>query len=97
MNDYFCSVSKNLPDKIPPQPNPLLSNEHTINENTTNFKFNDIDAANTERARGKMKKSFGFGCDCIASHYINVAFPIISQSLCSIFNFSINTGKLPNS
>ena len=61
MNHYFCSVGKKLRDKIPPQPNPLLSNEYTINENTTNFEFNAIDAANAERALGKMKKSFGFG------------------------------------
>ena len=87
MNDYFCSVGKKLRDNIPPQPNPLLSNKYTINENTTNFEFNAIDATNAERAFAKMKKSFGFGSDGIASHFINVAFPIISQSLCSIFNF----------
>ena len=87
MNDYFCSVGKKLRDNIPPQPNPLLSNKYTINENTTNFEFNAIDATNAERAFAKMKKSLGFGSDGIASHFINVAFPTISQSLCSIINF----------
>ena len=43
-----------------------------------------------------MKKSFGFGSDGIASHFIKIAFPVISQSLCSIFNLSINTGKFPD-
>ena len=35
MNDYFCSVGKNLCDKIEPQPNLLLSNENTIVEHAT--------------------------------------------------------------
>ena len=56
-----------------------------------------IDGANAERALGRMKKSFGFGSDGIASHFINFAFPILLQSLCSIFNSSINTGKFPDS
>ena len=33
----------------------------------------------------------------IASHFINVAFPVISQSPCSNFKSSINTEKLPDS
>ena len=46
-----------------------------------------------------MKKSsaFEFGSDGIVSHFIKIAFPIISQSLCSIFNSSITTGKFPDS
>ena len=97
MNDYFCSVSKKLRDKIPPQPNALLSNEYIVNENTTPFEFKAIDAISAKRALGKMKKSFGFGSDGIASHFIKTAIPVISQSLCNIFNLSINTGKFPDS
>ena len=44
-----------------------------------------------------MKNSFGFGSDGIASHFTNIAFPVISQSLCDIFNFSINNGMFPDS
>ena len=93
----FCSVGKKLRDKIPPQPNPLLSNEYIINENTTLFEFKATGAVSEKRALGKMKKSFGFGFDGIASHFIKIAFPLISQSLCSIFNLSINTRKFPDS
>ena len=97
MNYYFCSVGKKLRDKIPPQSSPLLSDEYIVTENTTQFEFGAIDAVSAERALGKMKKSFGFWSDGIASHLIKIAFPVISQSLCSIFNLSINTGKFPDS
>ena len=56
-----------------------------------------IDVVSAERALGKMKKSFGFGSDGIARHFIKIAFSVISQSLCSIFNLSINTGEFPDS
>ena len=97
MNDYFCSVGKTLRDKIPPQPNSLMSNEFIVSENTVQFEFKAIDTVSVERALGKTKKSFGFGSDGIASHFIKIAFPVISQSLCSNFNLSINTGKFPDS
>ena len=97
MNDYFCSVGKTLRDKIPPQPNPLLSNENIVSENAVQFEFEAIDAVSADRALGKMKKSFGFGSDGIASHFIKIAFPVISQSLCSIFKLSIDTRKFPDS
>ena len=44
-----------------------------------------------------MKNSFGFGSEGIASYFINIAFPVISQPLCDIFNFSIYTGMFPDS
>ena len=53
-------------------------------------------AIDTVAALSNMKNSFGFGSYGIASHFINIAFPIISQSLCDIFNFSINTGMFPD-
>ena len=52
-NDYFCSVGKNLRDKIKPQPNPLLSNEYTIVENITRFEFVAIDVVAAKRLQAK--------------------------------------------
>ena len=97
MNDYLCSVGKNLCDKIKPQPNPLLSNEYTIVENTILFEFVAFDVVAAKKALSKMKNSFGFGSDGIASYFINIAFPVISQPLCYIFNFFIYTGMFPDS
>ena len=44
-----------------------------------------------------MKTSFGFGSDGIASHFIKIAFPIISRSPCRIYNLSIESGIFPDS
>ena len=66
-----------------------------IVEITTRFEFVAIDAVAAKNAFSEMKNSFGFGSDGIACHFINIAFQVISQSLCDIFNFSINTGIFP--
>ena len=50
-----------------------------------------------EKALKKMKTSFGFGSDGIASHFIKIAFLVISHSLCRIYNLSIESGIFPDS
>ena len=60
MNEFFCSVGRNLSVKIPQQPNPLLSGEYKINESTeqrTEFKFHPVDVTTISRALGKIKKN----------------------------------------
>ena len=37
----------------------------------------------------------GFGTDCIANHFLKIGLPVISDSLCDIFNLSIATGVFP--
>ena len=97
MNDFFCSIGKMLSDDIPQQPNPLLTNEYNINENDTSFQFKTVFSVSVEKALKKMKTSFGFGSDGIASHFIKIAFPINSHSLCRIYNMSIESGIFPDS
>ena len=41
---------------------------------------------------GKMKTSKGCGNDGIASCFLKIALPVISESLCEMFNLSIATG-----
>ena len=96
MNDFFCSIGRKLSDDIPQQPNPLLSNENNINEEGTSFQFRTVDSVSVERTLNKMKTSFGFGSDGIASHFIKSAFPLISHSLCRIYNLSIESGIFPD-
>ena len=43
----------------------------------------------------KMKTSHGSGCDGIASFFIKIALPLISGSLCDLFNLSLFSGKFP--
>ena len=100
MNEFFCSVGRNLSVKIPQQPNPLLSGEYKINESTeqpTEFKFHPVDVTTINRALDKMKKSLGFGSDGIASNFLKIAFPVICNSICDIFNFSIFSASFPDS
>ena len=95
MNDYFCSVGRNLSEKIPAQLNPLLSHHYDIT-NVVNgreqFKFVDINKRTTEKALNKIKTSHGSGVDNIASYFLKVTFPAISDSLCDIFNLSLSSG-----
>ena len=44
-----------------------------------------------------MKKSLGFGSDGIASNFLKIAFPVICNSICDIFNFSIFSASFPDS
>ena len=93
-------MGSNLSVKIPLQRNPLLSGEHKIKESTelpTEFKFHLVAITTINRAIGKMKKSLGFGSDGIASNVLKIAFPVICNPICDIFNFSIFSGSFPDS
>ena len=88
MNEFFCNVGRNVSLKIPPHPNPLLSEEYKINESdeqTAEFKFHAVDTVMIHRALCKMKKSFGFGSDGMASNFLTIAYPVISNFICCIF------------
>ena len=100
MNDYFCSVGRNLSDKIPTQPIPLLPHHYDITNPSNGreqFKFVDINKRTTEKALNKIKTSYGSGVDDIVSYFLKVAFPAISDSLCDIFNLSLSSGVFPDS
>ena len=73
MNNHFCSVGKNLSDKIPAQPNPLLSHQYDITNPSNGrepFKFVAIDKRTIEKALNKIKTSHGSGVDNIASYFL---------------------------
>ena len=79
MNKFFCSVGEKLSDDIPQQPNPLLCNEYVVNQPSTQLRFEAVSPVGAERALKKMKISFGFGSAGIASHFLKIAFPVISS------------------
>ena len=49
------------------------------------------------KALNKIKTSHGSGVDNIASYFLKVAFPVISNSLCDILNLSLSSGIFPDS
>ena len=67
-----------------------------MNEYNLRFVFQAVNITQVEKVFGKSKKSFGFGIDRIANHFLKTALPVIGESLCSIFNLSIAIGVFPD-
>ena len=97
MNTYFCNIGQDLSKKIPATQNPLLKGEYPVNPEGTKFHFQPVNSNQVASVLGKFKTSMGFGTDCIANHFLKIGLPIISDSLCDIFNLSIAIGVFPDS
>ena len=97
MNSFFCSVGKDLADKIDPAPNPLLSGDYENNKNKAKFHFKTIEVKDIRGAFAKVKTAKSFGTDNISSYFLKLALPIIENSLAFLFNTSIETSRFPDS
>ena len=95
MNEIFCIIGNKLSDKIPDKPNPLLFNEYELGTALENFSFKAVSKNDVTKVAKKMKTSHGSGCDGIASFFIKTALPLISGSLCDLFNMSLFSEKFP--
>ena len=96
MNKYFCSVGRDLAEKIDECPNPLLSGEYDINPLKSTFVFSSIQAQHVSEAICKIKSSKSFGNDNISSYFLKLAFPYIKNSLVLLFNTSIQSCNFPD-
>ena len=98
MNQFFCSVGKDLASEIDDAPNPLLSGGYKINFQERRFEFRAIQEQELRDAVGKLKNSKSFGDDNISSFFLKLALPYIAKSLLKkIFNTSLETSKFPDS
>ena len=97
MNSYFCSVGKDLADKISPVPNPLLSGDFEMNNTKAKFHFRTIEVQEIRDAFAKVKTAKSFGTDDISSYFLKLALPFIENSLAFVFNTSIETSIFPDS
>ena len=61
------------------------------------FNFRFIDTSQLGKVFGKLKTSKECGNDDIATCFLKIAHPVISEFLCDIFNLSIATGCFPDS
>ena len=61
------------------------------------FNFHVIDTFQLGLVFGKLKTSKACAIDGIASCFLKIALPAISESLCDIFNLSFATGCFPDS
>ena len=89
---FFCDIGKKLSDKIPAIPNPLLTNEYSVNKENSTFQFTPVDTRQVEKVFGKFKSSMGSGLDGIANFFLKAGLPILAEFLCDIFNLSLATG-----
>ena len=96
MNQFFCSVGKDLASEIDDVPNPLLSGDYTINFQEKRFEFRAIQDQELRDAVGKLKNSKSFGNDNISSFFLKLALPFVAKSLLKIFNTSFETRKFPD-
>ena len=97
MNDYFCSVGKDLASKIEDAPNPMLTGEYNLNPDNRRFNFRPIVVQDIRDAIGKIKTSKSLGSDNISSYFLKLATPYIENSLFFMFNTSLETSQFPDS
>ena len=97
MNNFFCSVGKDLANKIPPVPNPLLSGDYEVNKDKAEFNFKTIEVKDIRAAFAKIKTAKSFGTDNISSYFLKLALPVIENSLAALFNTPIETSQFPDS
>ena len=97
MNSFFCSVGKDLADKIDPAPNPLLAGYYEINKPKATFHFRAIEGQEIRDAFATVKTAKSFGTDNISSYFLKLALPFIENSLAFLFNTSIETSCFPDS
>ena len=97
MNTHLCNIGQDLSKKIPATQNPLLEGKYSVNPEGTRFRFQPVNSNHITSVFGKFKTSMVFGTDCIANHFLKIGLPVISDSLCDIFDLSIATGVFPDS
>ncbi len=73
MNDFFCTIGKELADKIDPVPNPLLTGDYEINKDKTTFNFKSVEISEIRAALAKIKNSKGSGVDDISIYFLKLA------------------------
>ena len=69
MNNFFCTISRNLADKIQPAANTLLSGEYEFNKDKAKFNFKTIEVKDIRDAFAKVKTTMSFGNDNIYSYF----------------------------
>ena len=91
------SIGNTLSGKIPETPNQLLKNEYSVNPHDLRFEFKAINVCQLEKIFGTFKTSKSSGANGITNHFLKIGLPVISESLCDIFNLSIAAGVFPDS
>ena len=97
MNNFFCTIGRDLADKAQPAANPLLSGEYEVNKDKAKFHFKIIELKDIRDAFAKVKTTKSFGIDNLSSYLMKLALPYIENSLACLFSISIETSQFPDS
>ena len=74
MNQFFCSVGKDLSDKIPNKENPLLTGNYgERKKDVEKFAFIPVNPENVMKGCKDFKTSNGYGTDFISLFFLKVA------------------------
>ena len=95
MNEYFCSIGRNLASKLGDAPNRLLAGDSVVNKKSSRFNFKRISTLDIRDAIVKLKTAKSFGNDTISSYFLKLALPFMETSLAIMFNTSIETSLFP--
>ena len=86
MNNFFCTIGRDLADKIQPAINPLLSGEYEVSKDKAKFHFKTIELKDIRDAFSKVKTAKSFGIYNISCYFMKLALPYIETSLAFLFN-----------
>ena len=75
MNNFFCTIGRDLADKIQLAANPLLSGEYEVNKDKAKFNFKTIELKDIRDAFAKVKTTKSFGVGNISSYFLKLALP----------------------
>ena len=93
-NQFFCSVGKDLSDKIPNKENPLLAGNYgERNKDVGQFAFVPLNTENVMKACKDFKTSNGYGTDFISVFFLKVGIAVLAPSLARLFYLSLSTGR----
>ena len=96
-NFHFAKIGTKLANAIPKvRLNPLNYTKKVTTANSNKFIFNTIDPISVESDLKKISINKATGLDGIHPRILRDAAPIIGNSLCYIFNMSLNTGVVPD-
>lgn len=95
MNNFFCSIGKDLASTIEGGYDLLIFCDYFSSSNAAKFTFKSIHAEKIREAIGKPKISKSFGNDDISSYFFKLAMPFIEDSLVYLFNILLVTSQFP--
>ncbi|XP_065056335.1 uncharacterized protein LOC135684631 [Rhopilema esculentum] len=100
MNNFFCTIGRDLADKVQPAANPLLtgnrSNRIKVNKDKAKFNFEIIELKDIRDTFAKVETTKSFGIDNISSCLLKLALTYIGNSLSFLFITSIETSQFPD-